>query len=477
MNRVRALLLAVALSLAAGLTGGCRNGVELNDLAIVTMAGLDRTESGALRLSVSVVVPGRVDTPGAGARNPDGGPPLTVVSETGRTVADAIERLQYRIARQLFFGHTKVLVLGERFARNGVDAWIEFWTRYHKPRLTAYVITVPDEARDFLLAEPQLRRLPSEAVREHLEGPHGLPSTVRDFVAALTERSQSPITPRMELLPVDHGQEERPGIAYTGVGLYRQRQLVGWLSRNEVRPLAWLQGRPLLGMVTAGPEGTQISAEVVRSRSKLEVSWVNGRLAARLTAVVDLEVVESHRQIDLSDPEQVRRVEQLFRRHLTESLEATYNRLVQEYGVDALHLADKLYRSDPGAWARAGGRWGEHLAASRLQSTVSVKIRRTGKHGLPLAPVSGKGATGRAVPRAGQCAGSSARSGMAEHGWRQSGGATPDGHRADRSEHCHGSRHSAAGKGRQSGRVGRAAAGSPGPVAGRLEFMRQGRIA
>lgn len=381
-------LLALGVALAALLTGGCRNGIELNDLAIVTMAGFDLTESGAVKLSVSVVIPGRVSAPGtSGSGKSPEKPPLTVVSATGSSMAEAVSHLQYRIPRHLFFGHTKVLVFGEGFARQGVLLWIDFWSRHMRPRLTSYVITVPGEAQSFLLAEPDLRRLPSDAVREHLESQLGLPSTIRDFMAALTERSRSgsPITPRMELLPVEsHGGKESPGIGHTGAALYRGDRLVGWLNQEEMRHVTWLRERPHLGLITAGPEGGRISADIAKAQSNLTVTALQGQIVTTVKAQVALEVVDSQVDVDLMDPQQALRVEQLFERALTERLKKTYDHLVREQQVDPLNVADKLYRSSPQTWRQVEKRWPALLAKSKLQVDLTVKIRRSGKHGPPL---------------------------------------------------------------------------------------------
>ena len=87
------------LCVAAGILSGCWDRVEVNDLALVNAAAFDAVPGGGDSVTVQVVVPKNLQA--AGGTGPQsggqggGGPVVAVVSGTGRSIADAVSRIQH----------------------------------------------------------------------------------------------------------------------------------------------------------------------------------------------------------------------------------------------------------------------------------------------------------------------------------------------------------------------------------------------
>ncbi|GAB6933558.1 hypothetical protein JCM14719A_19110 [Calditerricola satsumensis] len=92
---------------------GCWDRVEINDLALVTAAGLDKGKGKTVKLSLQLAVPAAMPSVAGGDGGGLGGggagagrPPTLVVSAEGITIADAMTKLQEKLPRRIFWGTT-----------------------------------------------------------------------------------------------------------------------------------------------------------------------------------------------------------------------------------------------------------------------------------------------------------------------------------------------------------------------------------
>ena len=89
-----------------------------------------------------------------------------VRSGEGNTIADAMANLQEKLPREVFWGQTKVIIFGEKLAKEGIRVPLDFLTRHKEPRLRAQIFGANGTAKDVLGLHPPLERSPSEVLRE-----------------------------------------------------------------------------------------------------------------------------------------------------------------------------------------------------------------------------------------------------------------------------------------------------------------------
>src|SRR5690606_37549832 len=94
-------------------------------------------------------VPANVTPPGS----PGGGgqePATTTKAAVGRTVMEAVTRLQEKTSRRLFWAHNGIILIGDDLPRRGVVPVLDFFSRHRQPRLRAQVVVAPRRAEDLL---------------------------------------------------------------------------------------------------------------------------------------------------------------------------------------------------------------------------------------------------------------------------------------------------------------------------------------
>lgn len=136
------------------LLSGCWDRTEVNDLALIVGLGIDQKKDGKIMITVELIAPkaagGGQMLGGGGGDGGGGGRGKIVRSGTGATVADAISNLQEKLPRRVFWGHTKVIVFGERAARAGIRQHLDFLSRNPQARLRSNVLVSKGTAKSVL---------------------------------------------------------------------------------------------------------------------------------------------------------------------------------------------------------------------------------------------------------------------------------------------------------------------------------------
>lgn len=376
----RRLYLLLFLLLMLPLTG-CWDRLEINDVAIVDVVGIDKSPKGLL-LTVAIIVP-EVAAPGKGVA--DGGKGTGAVvsfSAEGETVMDAAIKIQEHLSRRLFWAHARVLVFSEAYARSGVRTALDFWTRHREPRRRIKIAITPGSAREFVEAKPALEHLLSEAVRETINLELQTNVEMKEFARWLRNKTEEAIAPRVALVK----RPTREDALVSGTALFRDDRLVGWLDDGETRGLLWLRGEIRTGVVTLKiPSGGQVSLRLIRAKTRIKPAFTNGKVRFKVQVEVEDDISESSAPLDMGKVEIVNAIQELLRERVKERVEQTLHRLQKEFGVDAVGFGDAVYRAAPRLWE--GGlkdRWAEEFRQVPIEVIVTARVARSGEVAAPL---------------------------------------------------------------------------------------------
>ena len=123
---------------------------EVNDLALILAAGMDKGKKNNIELSALIFIPqapNKVDKD-LGCRVEVSSSQSFVRSAEGKTVAEAMTRLQEALTREIFWGQNEVLLIGDELAKEGISDQIDFWMRHSKPRIRADVFVSKGKAKE-----------------------------------------------------------------------------------------------------------------------------------------------------------------------------------------------------------------------------------------------------------------------------------------------------------------------------------------
>lgn len=373
MHRGRRLL--VTCLCAAVLIGGCWDGRELEKRAIVLLVGIDRTEAG-VRLSLQLARPQAF--PGSAVREAPAGEVVTVLSREGTDVDTALLDLQLAVDRQLFFGHTRVVVMSEDAAREGV------WRYLHPlfgdtllPR-TAWLFIARGSARAVLAHRPALDPIPATYLTHFFDNRILLQ---RWFEVTIGGFHQRWVTPGVEPLVVwiAPGQPDQSAPTILGLAAFLADRFAGGLDRESSRGWVMTQNQLPAGRVPAAcPDrpGT-FAVRVVRTQTRIRPRIQDDALKGlEMVTQVQGRIEGVDCTATFSDPREMERFEQAFQQEISRLIRAGLRRAQTELRSDVFGLGRAVYRYAHQAWP-GDRRWAELFPQVPVEVDVRVRLDHT----------------------------------------------------------------------------------------------------
>ncbi|MGE5561477.1 MAG: Ger(x)C family spore germination protein [Chloroflexota bacterium] len=402
---MQAVLLVLAIAAVPVLSGGYGRR-EVEDTAFVLALGFDRAPDGQVAVTSQVAIPAKAKEGGGGG----GDLPVMVVTNTGRTVAEALQQFALSSNKEPFWGHVRVAVFGEEIAREGIAPVLDFLARNHESRVLMWTAVTTGRASDILAAKAQTENLPAMFLsglisqsRIHSLAPM---TTLFDTLREIDVRTGDPVLPLIDL--VQPGTQIKPGesggggqssggsgeqqaagedanpVRLEGAGVFRDDKLVGFLDTEQSRGLQWLRGGVRNTIVTFADPTTGASGalRVFASRRSV-VSSIDfadiSRSRFRVRIEADAYFIENTGGPDVLSAEGRTAVENAAAAVIRNEAMASLDIVQHQYRADVLELGEQVRRRmSNAAWEQVRSTWFDALSDVQVEVTVDLKLRRPG---------------------------------------------------------------------------------------------------
>ncbi|WP_324254081.1 Ger(x)C family spore germination protein [Paenibacillus sp. 1001270B_150601_E10] len=385
---IQSILMSICVLLV--LTG-CWNRREMNDLLIAAGMGVDKVDGGYL-VSVQVVDPSEITEKKGG-----GYPPVTVYSETGETVFEAVRKMTKVAARKIYFSHLRLFVIGEETAKtDGIANAAEFLFRDHELRVDYYIaIARNSTAKEILSGLSTIEKIPAEKLFTSLEMSSRSYAatetyTIDDLVSDLVTEGKSPAITGIMFI----GDKELAGkkenlettdpytkLKYEGIAVFHGDKMVGWLNDDESKGYNYLTGRSRATVIAVPcpEEDGELSIELIRTKSHVQVNHKDQSLQLNIKVEAEGNVGEVQcRRVDLTNLRTINQLQTLTAEAIEDKVEKTLQKVIQ-LNTDFVGFGMYINRASPNTWEKYKDNWGERLGSIPVTVKASVKLRNTGK--------------------------------------------------------------------------------------------------
>lgn len=138
----------------AFLSSGCQPILEVDETAYVISLAIDKSTVNQVRVGVRIPIPrlvGKVQGQAIGVSGAGPGQDLYLsTSVDAPTALDGITMMQQYTARRISLEHTRVLLIGEALAREGIQNHVTPLIRFPETRSTMYILIVRGDTMRFL---------------------------------------------------------------------------------------------------------------------------------------------------------------------------------------------------------------------------------------------------------------------------------------------------------------------------------------
>lgn len=283
------------------------------------------------------------------------------ITVSGETVPLALDALKSRsLHGGLFFGHTQYLLLGEAFARAGIQPLLDYAARSAELRLlTPVFILRGDAAEAALTGDPDVTAQLTALVRS------GIPRRTALDTADRLARAGTAL-----LGAVRYDSKEKT-LTPDGCAVLKKGRLIGYLDAE-----GWFFGNGTDKLSL--PQGATVTMK--HCALQLKADWA-GDIPSALRVLVhaEAEVDQLDTSIRITDDAVRAGLERSLAETLAKRMAVTIGQ-TQALEADALGLGDLLAAAHPIRWRRLSGAW--EALFPRLPVTVEATAQITGTQDL-----------------------------------------------------------------------------------------------
>jgi spore germination protein KC len=390
---------------------GCWDKKELETLAVITSIGFDRDPvRDEIILTVENSLPESRIGGGAGRQSDVSGTQAgrgIIYQARAKTLSAALARIQQIVQNRLFFSYVRSIVIGEEAARRNMNQIIGFLDLNPQLRRSALVLVTPGTASSVLSTVVPQKTLVSDAIRSQVEEGNqtGVSFSTRmgsSIFTPLATQGLEPIAARVIPLrmPIESAQtvetpddsgsqgtvvQEAGLLKVSGMAVFREERLVGWLDEKETRGWGWINGRVRRGYaVTMTPLSSHgkmnpVTFHLLGGKSSIKYSLNNGKVTAHVNINVRGEVVEWTPRIDLIDPDIINSLETDLAKVVKSEVEAALNKGQRELKTDIFGFGSHLFRKHKREWNREfKDKWPKLFPSISIDVNVKARIENTG---------------------------------------------------------------------------------------------------
>jgi spore germination protein KC len=362
------------------LQSGCWSSVELNNRAFARLMILDQAESG-IRLTLGFPLPSRVPAGKSGGGGSSSSEAFTFVTKTGTSIGDAYRKIQADMSRKITFGQLRMIVLGRKFAEDGMKPFVDLLSRGPSIHINGNLFVAEGEALRIAKVPVVFERFPVDILTSYVREHNTLGVTVKDLLVSVYSGGDIAIP---MLVFGEEGAANEKNMQHwmgtNGAAIIREGRMVGTLNMMETRAAMWIMGDMIDAEfdVTSPIDGKTVSFIIEHPSAKVKPVVQGDQISFRIACRADARVISNESLIDVTDLKQVHRLEDKLNQSLGDRIDAAVSKAKQA-GSDAFQFGDYVKWRYPGLWQKIRPNWRTTFVQEvKVSAQVNILINRFG---------------------------------------------------------------------------------------------------
>lgn len=373
---------------------GCWDKVELNEISIVTGIAIEKGEKDKFLVTVETI-----NAPQLSADQPGSGTPVITFQEEGNSLAELSERMNIGLSRKLIYSHTRIIVIDEILAKEGVGDILDFLERTGEFRNDFNIlITRGTKASDIVKTTYPLELVPSIKVHKqievYLEEWGGDPYVrLTDFISSLTSKGRHPVTSAVSIegkpeagksIDQNSKTELDATVIISGLSIFKKDKLIGFLSPEEARDYLWTQGLNRTSLtVPCNMEGEEksdsfLDIRVINSHSDVKVKDKHGNITITVAISGEAKIQGTQCRKNLEKIETYHKHEEALNKYIEEKISRTIKKMQEDYQADIFGFGEVFYRSSPKKFKEVEDDWDRLFSEAEVKINSNYHIKRSG---------------------------------------------------------------------------------------------------
>jgi spore germination protein KC len=391
------LVLILIFFLSTVLTS-CWGKRELSEYGMVVAIGLDKDPiSGQVILTSQVARPTSLRKEAAAKEAP-----IQLNTSSGSTVFEAIRNAMKKYDRQQFYSHCKVIVIDEKFARDGIMASLDVITRQYEFRDSVRLIISKNSfAKDILGFKRGNESLQGmylyKIINQQVFNPGFTNIDLLDFIKKESGEGINPVIGVMGVqkeitLPVEEAKAaQENSIAAEGAAVFKKDKLVGFLDSKETQALNWILGKVKSGVINVqspGDKSKLVALEIKKANSKIIPQIIDKKISFNIQINLESSIAEDEGTSDVSKLEVNAKMEEEQNNYIKNEINNVIKKVQGDYASDIFGFGVSFSKKYPKEWKRLKKDWDATFTHVNYTIKVNSSIGRIGVVKKPISAPS-----------------------------------------------------------------------------------------
>ncbi len=391
------ICIVIVILISALMLTACWDSIEIEELGIVVLAGFDTAQLGSgkkgVSLEVSIIRAGATRAAGQTPK-PTDQKNLWHASAQGETIYEAFNNLYNTSTRRLFWGHTQFIIVGSELARDGIDKYIDYFSRHLEMRRNAFILVSRTTTHEILHLDPQVELFLNDEILNMIQkaqqwNEKRIP-TINDYLVWRSVKGREPVLPILEAVPGSpanvgklsepYSDDAKAIVSLDGSAVFKGDRMVGSMNKDEVQGYLFVTNRMKGGNIQVKPfnEDKYVSLRVLDSNYKVTPSIKYGRYFVDIQVNVQLDLAEANDpDLALNKKEGLQLISEKTGERIKEKINMTIDRAQKEFKSDIFGFGSYFHRKYPGQWKQIKNTWNEVFQGVEYNTTVWCDIRST----------------------------------------------------------------------------------------------------
>lgn len=364
---------------------GCWNYKELNAIAITTAMGIDLTDTGEYEVSLLIA-----NSKKSQVSSKEGEAQSIVYSGVGKTISEALKKIDLKNPRYPYIGHLSIIVVSEDIAKEGLLDILELMLRDTESIKRFFLaIAKKDKAKDIIAILSPLATFPAQNIATNIKISNESQAissaiTYSKFIEEFLKQGSNPILPTLSILgdekkgtEGDNLQNSIPkaSVKLDTLGLFKKDKLLGYASEDESRGINLLLGNITEMIIVSEEKNCKIIAQLSESNTKTSVkNKKNPYIEVSFKAMATLK--ETNCNLDLEDPKTMKKIEKAVSEKTKSLMEKGLKVAKEKYKTDIFGYGNLIYKKNPSYFKKVKKDWdkkGFQDLDVKIKTTIGIK--------------------------------------------------------------------------------------------------------
>lgn len=387
---MRQLAMCLIIGMLIPLLAGCWDRNELNEISLVVGLGIDKVDN-LYKVSVQLVNPARVAPKSGVSSNAS---PVVTFEESGKTLPEALRRMEVKAPRKLYYAHLRMIVLGEELARSGIGKPLDFISRNPQMRTDFFLIIAKNSyASEVLKIFSRMDPIPANNLYTTLEASDKLwaatgKTTLDKLIQELSKPGKSPTMTGVEIIGNKQVGESTANIEkieppallrYSGMAIFKLDRMVGWIGEDETKALNYVQNsiNQTVGFLSCPGDSGSISVDAVNISSHMKTQVKNGKPIIQVHLRVEENISDIECDVDITQKPVLDKLKEEGDQKLKKMITNAIHKVQKQYGTDIFGFGQLIHQKNPKIWSQYKD-WNEEFKQLEVHVEVDTVLRRMG---------------------------------------------------------------------------------------------------